>query len=100
MSGAVHLLSMAANIERTCVAEAFYRSSGGGDGQGERILAQCEGVFLRRRYLQHPEGTYHRTLREAEAAEHHMVMHLACHHRLRHAQGHARSGMPAADRWI
>ena len=28
----------------------------------------CEGVLLRRRHLQHPEGAHHRALREAEAA--------------------------------
>ena len=35
---------------------------------------------------------------EAEAAEVHLVLHVARHHRLRHAEGDEGSGLPAADR--
>src|SRR5205807_2590193 len=100
MSRALHFLPVAADVERACVAKAIDRPSRSGDGQGQRVLAQREGIFLRRRYLQHSEGAYHRTLREVEAAEPNLVLHLAGHHGLRNAQSDAGSRMPTADRWL
>ncbi len=62
-----------------------------------RAFPASEGNLLRRRHLQLPQGTHHRALQEAQAAELHLVLHLARHHRLRHAEGHERSRLPAAD---
>ena len=70
------------------------------NGQGQRILAGSEGILLRRRYLQHPEGAHHRTVRQAEAAGADVVLHFARHHRLRNAEGHEGSRLPAADRGL
>ena len=38
--------------------------------KAKELLARREGIFLRRRHLQHPEGAHHRAVREAEAARH------------------------------
>ena len=63
-------------------------------------LPAGEGDLLRRRHLQLPEGAHHRALQQAEAAELHVVLHLARHHRLRDAQGHEGGRLPAADRGL
>ena len=43
---------------------------------------------------------HHRALRKAEAAGPYLELHLARDHRLRHAEGHERSRLPAADRGL
>ncbi len=74
------------------------RRRGRGDEVGEGELPRREGVLLRRRHLQHPEGAHHRAVRKAEAAGADLELHLARDHRLRHAEGDEGSRMPAADR--
>ena len=46
------------------------------------------------------KDAHHRAVQEAEAAELHVVLHLARHHRLRHAEGHEGSRLPPADRGL
>ena len=65
-----------------------------------RTVPADEGNLLRRRYLQLPQGAHHRAVQEAQAAELHLVLHVARHHRLRHAEGHEGSRLPAADRGL
>ena len=43
---------------------------------------------------------HHRAVRKAQAARPHLELHLARHHRLRHAQGHEGGRLPAADRGL
>src|SRR5947209_2508589 len=59
LPGAVHLLLVAAAIERASLAQALQRSRCRRNGEGERVLARSRRSFLRRRYLQHPEGAHH-----------------------------------------
>src|SRR5262249_14023831 len=70
------------------------------DGQGERVLAVREGIFLRRRYLQYSEGAHGGALCEVEAARTYLVVHIARDHRLRDAEGNARGGVPFAYRGL
>ena len=96
LSGAVHLLPVAADHQRACLAQALHRRRGPRNGQGQGILAVGQGIFLRRRHLQHSEGAHGRTVRQAEAAESDVVLHFARHHRLRNPEGDEGSGLPAA----
>jgi hypothetical protein len=59
-----------------------------------------EGILLRRRHLQHPEGAHRGAVREAEAAGADLVVHIARDHRLRNAEGDEGSRLPAADRGL
>ena len=59
-------------------------------GAGE--LSGAEGNLLRRRHLQLSEEAHYRTLRKAEAAELHVVVHVAGDYGLRHAEGDEGSG--------
>ncbi len=50
--------------------------------KAKKYWPEVKEVLLRRRHLQHPEGAHRRTLRQAEAAGTHLVVHLARDHRL------------------
>ena len=94
LPGAVHLLPVAANAERARLAQALHRRCGRRADVGQGELPRGEGILLRRRHLQHPEGAHHRAVRKAEAAGPHLELHIARDHRLRHAEGH--EAKPAA----
>ena len=49
---------------------------------GQRVLAVCARIFLRRRHLQYSKGADGRVVRQTEAAEANLVLHLAGHDRL------------------
>src|SRR5437868_4053181 len=100
MSGALHVLFVAADAQRTRMAQALYRPRSRRDGESERILAERKRILLRRRYVQHPESPHHRTLRKVEAAEHHLVLHITRDHGLRNIESHEGSRMSADDRWL
>ena len=46
------------------------------------------------------KGARHRAFEQTGAAELHLELHIARHHRLRHAQGHERRRLPLADRGL
>ena len=56
LPGAVHLLPLAADALRPRMAQALHRRRGRRNGPRQAALPRCEGVLLRRRHLQHPEG--------------------------------------------
>src|ERR1035438_10578442 len=96
----MHVLLVATDTQWTPVAQALDRRSGGGNGEGQGILAVGERVFLRRRHLQHSEGSYHRTLHQAETVEPDLVLHLTRHYGLRDAEGNERVRLPPVDRGL
>ena len=65
LSGAVHVLPVAADVERASLAQAVERRGGARDGAGQGILALRERILLRRRHLQHSESADHRAVRQA-----------------------------------
>src|SRR5277367_639697 len=44
------------------------------------------------------QKAHRRTLRQTQTPRHHLVVHLTCHHRPRHPQGHEGSRLPAPHR--
>ena len=99
LPGHVHLLPVAADALRPPLAPALGRATWPTKcATRSETFPGPEGDLLRRRHLQLPEGAHHRALPEAEAAELHLVLHLARHHRLRDAQGDEGGRLPAADR--
>ncbi len=84
----VHVLSVAADAFRPSLAAAFDATTWRNEVRyALEAVPADEGNLLRRRYLQLPEGAHHRAVQEAEAAEFHVVVHVARDHRLRHAEG-------------
>ncbi len=100
LPGAVHLLPVAPDAERPSVAHAQRERCGRGDAQGAGVLSGPEGDLLRRRYVQHPQIPCGGTLQQAEAAELHLVLHLARNDGLRDAEDHEGGRLPAAHRGI
>jgi hypothetical protein len=100
LSGHVYVLPVAADAFRASLAAALERRYRDEVKYALEAFPAHQGNLLRRRHVQLPQGTHHRALLEAEAAELHVVLHVARDHRLRHAEGHEGSGLPAADRGL
>ncbi len=101
LPGHVHLLPVAADAFRPSLAPAFRATTSRTKCRyALEEFPRTEGDLLRRRHLQLPQGAHHRAVQEAEAAELHLDLHVARHHRLRHAEGHEGSRLPAADRGL
>ncbi len=100
LPGDVHVLPLAADAFGPSLAAALDRRRGQRSAVRAGAVPADEGNLLRRRYLQLSEGAHHRAVQEAQAAELHLVLHVARHHRLRHAEGDEGSRLPAADRGL
>src|SRR5258708_9190133 len=96
----MHVLFVAADLERTSVAKALNGRCGCGNVEGQANVAGSEGILLRRRHVQHSESAHRRIVRQAETLGTYMVLHLASHYRFRNPQGHEGSWMPAAHRGL
>ena len=98
LSGDVHLLPVAADALRSSLAAALGRRRRRRGALRARHLPGPAGDLLRRRYVQLPEGAHAGGVRQAEAAQVHLVLHFAGDHRLRDAEGHEGGRLPADDR--
>src|SRR5665213_757625 len=98
MPGHVHVLPLAADAFRPPLASSFERRYLQRGSVCPRSISGNQGNILRRRYLQLPQRTHHRTLLETEEAELYVVLHVARDYRSRHPEGDEGSRVPSADR--
>ncbi len=85
---AVYVLPVAADDFRACLARAFERTMSRAKSPSDRILPTGQRVLLRRRHVQHSQGSRTGNLREVQAAEVPLVGQCARAQRLRDAESH------------
>src|SRR5262249_33393834 len=100
LSGALHFLSVAPYALWASLAPAFFGRCRQRSPLRARTVSQRQGDLLSRRHLQLPQRAHDRAVQQAEAAQLHLELHLARHHRLRHPEGDEGSRLPPADRGL
>jgi uncharacterized membrane protein len=98
LPGAVHVLPVAADALRPSLAPALGRRRRQRGATRSENFPGLKEIFFDDDTFNYRKDAHHRTLQEAEAAELHLVLHVARHHRLRHAQGDEGRRLPADDR--